>query len=173
MKTNFFKIINHLKSPGSWTIHISPLTDGKLIVSVLLSDPGSEKEGISLSPMIFNESPEMLDEHLFSRLMEPVAQINEIFVNVSLMQEHIENAKKLLKEKSKPAKADPPKPDEGVVKKQKYEESMKKIAELNGLCKYNDALSLLNDLTDYPDKQSELDKLRMELEAKNKQLSLL
>lgn len=173
MKTNFFKIINHLKSPGSWTIHISPLTDGKMIVSVLLSDPSSEKEGVVLSPMIFNETPEILDEHLFTRLMEPVAQINEIFINVSLVQENIENARKLLKEKSKTAKPEPNKPDENVQKKQRYDESIKKIAELNGLCKYNDALNLLNELTDYPDKQAELDKLRIELETKNKQLSLL
>ncbi|RZK42676.1 MAG: hypothetical protein EOO90_06455 [Pedobacter sp.] len=173
MKTNFFKIINHLKSPGSWTIHISPLTDGKMIVSVLLSDPSSEKEGIVLSPMIFNQSPETLDEHLFARLMEPVAEINEIFVNVSQVQQNIENAKKLLKEKSKPGKAEPSKPDDSALKKQKYDEAIKKITELNGLCKYDEALGLLRELRDYPDKQVEIDKLRLELETKNKQLSLL
>lgn len=173
MKTNFFKIINHLQSPGSWTIHISPLIDGKLIVSVLLSDPTSQKEGIVLSPMIFNETPESLDDILFSKIMEPVAQINELFVNVSEVQKSIENAKKLLKDKAKQAKPESPKTDNTAEKKKKYEEAIKGVSELNSACKYDEALALLPDITEYPDKHAELDKLRTELEIKNKQLALL
>jgi len=106
MKTNFFQIIAQLKSTGSWTIHISPETNDRLIVSVLLSDPKSNKEGINLTPMIFNETPKVLDETLFSLLTTPVKQANEMFTNVAVFQKSMEEAKKALEAKMKAKSAD-------------------------------------------------------------------
>lgn len=176
MKTNFFQIIAQLKSTGSWTIHISPETDTRLIVSVLLSDPKSNKEGFNLTPMIFNETPKVLDETLFSLLTTPVKQANEMFINVAVFQKSMEEAKKALEAKMKAKSADTSKvakKDDSAEKKQQYEDAIKKIGELNTLCKYSEAIALLPSATDYPDKASDLDKLRKELEIKNNQLSLL
>lgn len=171
MKTNFFQIVAHLKSSSSWTIHISPMVDDKLLVSVLFTDPEGDKQSIQLVPMIFNETPKNLDEIIFSKLAEPVMQTNDLWQNVSEFQKSMELAKKQLDEKSKTKSnttAGNP-----ADKKLKFEEAMKKVAELNGLCKYDEALALLPAESEYPDKKAELEKVRNELEAKNKQLSLL
>jgi PRTRC genetic system protein E len=177
MKTNFFQIIAHLKSTGTWTVHISPETNDKLIVSVLLSDPKSNKEGVMLSPMIFNESPKVLDETFFASITEPVKQANELWLNVSDFQKSMEEAKKALDAKKKAREPkDAPKPvkaDEGGEKKQRYEDAIRKVAELNGLCKYEEAIEMLPSATEYPDKQADLERLRKELETKKNQLSLL
>lgn len=177
MKTNFFQIIAHLKSTGSWTIHISAETGEKLIVSVLLSDPKSNKEGVMLSPMIFNEFPKILDETFFSSITEPVKQANELWLNVSDFQKSIDEAKKALEAKKKASEtkeaSKPVKADDGAEKKQRYEDAMKKVTELNGLCKYDEAIEMLPSATEYPDKQADLDKQRKELETKKNQLSLL
>jgi len=174
MKTNFFRIIEHLQSKGSWTIHIAPQADQQMIVSVLMSDPKSEKEGINFTPMIFNELPQVLDDTFFTRITTPVREISEVFSNFSEVQKSIEQAKKLLKEKSKPASPTAnPKADDSAVLKQQYEEAIKKIEELNGLCKYTEALALLPDEKIYPEKQVELARLRKELDDKSRQLSLL
>jgi len=174
MKTNFFRIIEHLQCKGSWTIHIAPQADQGMIVSVLMSDPKSEKEGIAFTPMIFNELPQVLDDTFFTRITAPVKEISEVFSNFSEVQKSIEQAKKLLKEKSKSASPAPsPKADDSAVLKQQYEEAIKKIEELNSLCKYTEALALLPDEKTYPEKRAELARLRKELDDKSRQLSLL
>jgi len=180
MRTNFFQIIAHLKNTGSWTIHISPEGEDRLIVSVLLSDPKANKEGVMLSHMIFNNTPKVIDETLFDALISPVGQANELWENVSGFQKSMEDAKKLLDakkaEEAKKASGTAPKvvkADDGAEKKQRYEDALKKIADFNGACKYQEGLDLLPEVSEYPDKKADLERLRKDLEIKKSQLSIL
>jgi len=175
MKTNFFQLIDRFKSTGSWTIHIAPTAeDGKMIVSVLLTETTTAHEGFQLTPMIFNEDPKILDDTLLARIAEPVQQINELFVNAAQVNQSIDNARNALEDKAlKNAKPSSPKADDGAEKKQRYDEAIKKIAELISICKYDDAEALLPSVEDYPDKQADIEKIQKDLVIKKNQLSLL
>ncbi len=50
---------------------------------------------------------------------------------------------------------------------------MKKVAELDSACKYEQALAELPSTEDFPDRTAEIEKAKTELERKSKQLSLL
>jgi PRTRC genetic system protein E len=54
-------------------------------------------------------------------------------------------------------------------KKKRYDEAMLQITELNKQCKYKEALALLPDAEEYPDKAAELEAKRQGLEKRQKQ----
>lgn len=173
MKTNFFQIVRCLQTVGTWTIHIDQnAIEGQMIVSVLLSDTTSAKEGINLTPMIFNETAKTLDDIFFEQLANPVGVANEVLLNAQEVFKSIEQAKKTVATKSASGSVSP-KVDNTAELKKKYEEAMTKIEELKALCKYSEAIELLPDVEVYPSKKVDLLKLRKELEANNRQLSLL
>jgi len=58
-------------------------------------------------------------------------------------------------------------------KKKRYDEAIKKVAELNDHCKYEEAIAMLPSVEDYPEKQSELEKKLADLTRKKEQLAAI
>lgn len=174
MKTNFFQAIAHLHCRGTWKITAEFAAEKTLCVSVLLTDPITERTGTAIQPMVFRGTAQELDEGFFPTLTTPVEQVKELFANAEVFQKGLDEAKVQLEQKAK-VKTEAPKPkNENAADARKvYEERMKKVAELDSTCKYEQALAELPSFEDYPDKKAELEKVKSELERKHKQLSLL
>ena len=102
-----------------------------------------------------------------------VKQTASLFANADAYQKSLADAKQELDKKVKKA-ADHPKHDpKDNSNKQVYEEKMKKVAELDAACKYTEALAELPNAADFPEKKSEIEGRKAELDRKSAQLSLL
>jgi PRTRC genetic system protein E len=172
MKTNFFRMLDRLNPAGDWRISIAR-KQTQMLLSIYLSN---EDLGKNIPPMLLSGTPEELDEGFYESMEKPVEQTASLFLNLAEYNQSLENAKAALKEKAgaklaKNAYSASLSPDGD--KKTAFEEVIKKVQEMNGNCKYADALAILPTLDDYPDKATEIEKLKSELERKNAQLSLL
>ena len=184
MKTNFFENIAELNAPGFWKIGIHNDADGRFVVSALYSpQETSDPAAKTIAPLIFKGTAEEMGDGFFEAIVQPVRQTAGLYSNIAEYSKSIEAAKKKV---SQNAKTQTPKMKSeggeneeeievgepkisGEDKKKAYAEAMKKVAELNDNCKYEDALNLLPSVTDYPDKKDELEKRRADLERKKKQ----
>ncbi|MBC6112450.1 hypothetical protein ACFOG5_02475 [Pedobacter fastidiosus] len=170
MKTNFFRMLDRLNPTGEWKICIAR-KDSQMILSVLLL---KGEHGSNIPPMVFSGLPEELDEGFYPAMEKPVGQVTSLFVNLAEHAQSLEEAKKAIRDR---AGAKPAKSTDGADalgdKKNAFEDAMKNVQELNSACRYSDAISALPAETDYPDKKTEIEKLRAELERKAAQLSLL
>jgi tetratricopeptide (TPR) repeat protein len=138
--------------------------------------------------MTFKGTAEELDEAFFDKIQAPVQDASGLFHNMDTYVKGLEEAKKQSKmEQDKKAQEIKAKSatkasttgdgieisSEPKVRKEEkrkiYEDAMKKIGELNDTCKYEEALALLPSVTDYPEKQSELEKKKADLERKQQQ----
>jgi PRTRC genetic system protein E len=166
MKTNFFRILDRLNPTGDWKINITR-KQATMIVSVLLQNG---EMGTDIPPMVFSGLPEELDEGFYLAMESPVKETTSLFVNLAEHAHSVEQAKQAIKDKAgtKPAQS-----GQSMEKKNGYEEALKKVQDLNNLCKYSEALAILPTAEDYPDKKGEIEKLKSELERKNAQLNLL
>jgi PRTRC genetic system protein E len=190
MKTNFFETIAGLNVSGDLKINIHTDTSGKMAVSVLLTNEAlADNTGKRIPPMLLKGDATELDEGFFNAISVPVQQTAQLFANMDAYQKELDKAKAASKQETdKKAKKDKQKPDatgsgeqddEAVFdeleqakslekqqkeeKKKAYEEAMKKIAELNTDCKYEEAINIMPSVADYPDKEAEITKKTAEL----------
>ena len=174
MKTNFFQAIAHLHPQGKWIVTAEFTADKSLCVSVLLADKSAESTKTAVAPMVFRGTPQELDEGFFPAIAKPVKDTASLFANAEAYLKSIEQAKAQLEQKAKPkSETAKPKAEGATDSKKVYEEKMKKVAELDSACKYEQALSELPTYEDFPDRKSDIEKIKTELERKSKQLSLL
>jgi len=172
MKTNFFQAITHLHGHGKWIVTAEFTAEKTLAVSVLLSNRDRETCKM-IEPMLFRGTPQEIDEGFFTAIAEPVKQTASLFANADAYQKSLDDAKQDLDKKAKKA-GERPKPDpKDNSDKQVYEEKMKKVAELDAACKYSEALAELPNAADFPEKKSEIETRKVELDRKSAQLSLL
>lgn len=173
METNFFTTIKDLPRAGVWKITVAIGDDGNMLVSLLLE---KEKNGKTLAPMVFNGSPQELDEGFFSSIAEPVKSTSELFANIDAHLLSIEKAKNDLKpngEKKNNESSASPKSEDKIERKKRYDDLIEKAKNLNSACKYTEALAILPSNEDFPEKEEELNGLRKKLEERNKQMALL
>ncbi|MDN3588226.1 PRTRC system protein E [Pedobacter aquatilis] len=170
MKTNFFRMLYRLSPKGEWRISIAS-KETQMVLSIRLSD---DDLGKNIPPMLLSGTPEELDEGFYDSMEKPVELTTSLFLNLAEYNQSLAKAQAAIREKAgaKPAKsADNTSTSEN--KKSAFEDAIKKVQEMSANCKYADALAILPLTEDYPDKTGELEKLRIELERKNTQLSLL
>jgi PRTRC genetic system protein E len=182
MKTNFFQQIAGLGFNGNFLLNIHQDDKGLQTVSVVLK---KDKAIDGLPPMLFRATAGELDEGFFDKLAEPVALTTGLINNIDNYKKELEKANKKAKpEKGKTGKpADPETDDEGndeetenlftpqaddkeakAEKKRLYEETMDKVKVLAQQTKYAEALSLLPDVAEYPDKADAIEAKRKALE---------
>ncbi|RYY66080.1 MAG: PRTRC system protein E [Chitinophagaceae bacterium] len=169
----FFSNIKSLPSAGGWKINIAFDGDEQIVVSVLLETDG---KGRPLPPMLLKGTAEELDNAFFEVIATPVANTVELFANRDSFAKELDKAREEVKKKAgevKTAKVALKKTDIEQEPTRKFEDVMKKISELNAICKYADALEILPPNSEFPEKKEELEKLRRELEWKRNQLTLL
>lgn len=178
MRTNFFQAIARMHSAGAWTFNISFTAENEMLVSVLLKDNGKLGDKYPLPPMVYRGSPQELDEGILASLCEPVEQTKSLFISAEQYEKGLAEAKAKMAQKPKGDKVatkekteqagEEPKPD-----RPKFEDILAEVNRLNAGCKYADALALLPSGEDYPEKKNDIEKLRKDLEWKNRQLTLL
>jgi PRTRC genetic system protein E len=189
MTTNFFKNIADLNVPGNWKFTITADDKGLLTVSALFNAlQNGDNASKIVPPMLLRGTADELDEGFFDTIDKPVQEAAGLFHNMETYMKGLEEAKKQSKmeqdkktQESKAkalAKANEPKdgievsaePKVNKEEKRKiYDEAMKKIGELNDTCKYEEALSILPTIEDYPEKKNELEKKKADLERKQQQ----
>lgn len=173
METNFFTTINGLPRAGVWKITIAMNEDGNMLVSLLLE---KERDGKPIAPMVFNGSPQELDEGFFRAVAEPVKSTSELFANIDAHLLSIEKAKRELKPKEQKQNGEnpvTPKSEDKAERKKRYDDLIEKAKNLNSACKYAEALAVLPNNEDFPEKEEELGGLRKKLAERNKQMALL
>ncbi|RQO64798.1 hypothetical protein DBR40_25140 [Pedobacter sp. KBW01] len=170
--TGFFSGIKSLPRAGGWKINIAFDGEEKMVVSVLLETDG---KGKALPPMLLKGTAAELDSAFFEVIATPVANTVDLFRNQQEYGKEIEKAREEIKKKaeSKTATTSNTKVDDGAEPKRKFEEVMKKVSDLNAVCKYAEALEVLPPNSEFPEKKEELEKMRRELEWKRNQLTLL
>ncbi len=172
METNFFTAVQSLPKAGDWRISISFIEDGKMLVSVLFEQ---DKDGKGLAPLLFNGTASELDKGFFTAIAEPVQRTSELFANISAHLLSVEKAKKDLVEKAEKKSASAtssksaPKSEDKADRKKRYDDLIAKAKDLNGQCKYDEALAVLPANEEFPEKSEELDGLRAKLEERKKQ----
>lgn len=186
MKTNFFQNIANLNVPGNWKIAIHADSKGQMTVSALFNtEANGDNAHKVVPPMVLIGTAQEMDEGFFEAIEQPVQQTAGLFRNMEAYLKSLEEAKKQSKmeqDKNKPKPVAPAKtkPDDEDIevaepkidkeaKKKAYDEAMKQVAELNDHCKYGEALDILPSVTDYPEKQADLDKKRADLTRKKEQ----
>jgi len=173
METNFFTTINGLPRAGVWKITIAKSENGQMLVSLLLE---KEKNGTPIAPMIFNGSPQELDEGFFGAVAKPVKSTSELFANIDAHLLSIEKAKKEIKPKEQRQNGEntvTSKSEDKTERKKRYDDLIEKAKNLNSACKYAEALAVLPRNEDFPEKEEELNGLRRKLGERNKQMALL
>ena len=201
MKTNFFEHVTGLALHGALNLNILKNADNRLAVSVFLAHETADKAGTIIPPMILKATAEELDEKFFETIANPLKKTSELFANMDAYQKALDKAKeqskqeldkkkKELKPKATTKAAEDETDDDAdetenlfsvqeneqkvkAEKKQRYEEAMTQINELNKQCKYEEAISLLPQVEDYPEKAEELERKRKELEKRKTQYELL
>lgn len=180
MTTNFFKNIADLNAPGIWTIGIQNDENGNFTVSALyVPFKSNEPATKMIVPLIHRGTASDIDEGFFEATVTQVNTLKGLYSNIKAVTASVDAAKKKLGQGSKPqpAKAEGStdeievgEPKVSAEEKRKaYTDTIRKVVELNDLCKYEDALNILPTVEDYPEKKQELEKRRADLERKQAQ----
>lgn len=178
MRTNFFQALQRLHDAGAWVINVNFSSGNELIVSVVLKSQDRDSlKNNQLPPMVFKGTAQEIDEGILDGLIQPVAETKSLFVNISTYNKGLEEAKSKIVIKPKAEKqtvnTEKLKPAEMISNKRKFEDILKEINVLNAACKYAEAVVMIPAVEDYPDKKAEIEKLRIDLEWRLKQLTLL
>jgi PRTRC genetic system protein E len=180
MTTNFFQNIASLNLPGTWKLIIQTDAEGHMTVSELFNAACGDKAVKLIVPLNLNGTAQDMDEGFFDKITEPVQKSAELQTNMEAHLKSVEvakNASKMIQDaKAKTTvalkkDADQELPDPKEEKKKAYDHAMKQIAELNDLCKYEEALNLLPSATDYPEKENELKNKKADLLRKKDLMS--
>lgn len=158
---NFFQSIIALQVAGDWKITIAKEDTDRLIVSVLFYNEaiGDDARKI-IPPILLKGTAEELDEGFFSAIAQPVKETAALFLNMEQFLRQKEEAKKQSQmEKDKAEKTD----KERKEKQKRYEEALKKAAELEAEGKYRDAWMKVPDPADFPEQAEALRQRKSEL----------
>jgi PRTRC genetic system protein E len=190
MKTNFFNQIAVINQPGIWKITVQNDVKGNFTVSLLFSTPACGDQAVkAITPMVLKGTATELGEGFFDTITEPLVKTAGLMNN---MEEYLktvekarlaskeeqdkknkENASKAKTEKSANTKQ-PAQPDEEKENKRKaYIDAIRQVVEFEAKTQYEEALTVLPTVADYPDKEAELTRRRQDLERKAKQKQTL
>jgi PRTRC genetic system protein E len=180
MTTNFFQNIASLNLPGTWKLVIQTDENGNMTVSELFNATCGDKAIKLIIPYTLTGTAQDLDEAFFTKITEPVAKTAELQTNLEAHLKSVEQAKaaskmeqdKKNKEKAQ-ATATPKKAEDAEIpepkisredKKKSYDTAMENVTELIKKLKFSEALAILPDIAEYPNKENELKKKRQYLE---------
>lgn len=197
MKTNFFEQIAGLAFQGNLNLTIARHAGGNLAVSVYLATEITDNAGKTIPPMLLKGMAAELDEEFFSTIATPLQKTAQLFANMDAYQQSLDRAKAQSKEEQeKKSKTGKPKPaaikaegtddedagetddlftkqeaekQEKAERRQHYDQAMAQITELNKLCRYEEAIALLPQVEDYPEKAGEINRKRTELQKRKTQ----
>lgn len=158
---NFFQSIIALQVAGDWKITIAKEGTDRLIVSVLFYNEAIADDARKIiPPILLKGTAEELDGGFFSAIEQPVKETAALFLNMEQFLRQKEEAKKQSQmEKDKAEKIE----KEHKEKQKRYEEALKKAAELEAEGKYRDAWMKVPDPADFPEQAETLRQRKSEL----------
>jgi PRTRC genetic system protein E len=191
MKTNFFNQIAVINQPGIWKMTVQNDDKGNFTVSLLFNTLNCGDNAVnSITPMVLKGTATELGEGFFDTITQPVIKTAGLMNNMEEYLKTVEKARlaskeeqdKKNKEKADKSKGDkgkgdksdsaktPAPPDEDKAQKKKaYFDAIKEIFYLDAKCQYEEALAILPSVADYPEKEAELTKRKLDLEKKAEQ----
>lgn len=179
MTTNFFQNIASLNVPGIWRIGISTDDKGNIKITGLFNIHNNGTQAAKVvPPFIISGTAAEMDSCFFDTITKPVQETAGVFHNMEDYRKGLDKAKNLSKATTTKPTApateksiDHELPDPKAEKKKAYEAALKTIGELQADCKYEEAIALLPNIEDYPEKETELKNLRTDLNRKKDQLT--
>lgn len=178
---NFFEQINTLEFKGALNLNLIKDDTGDLTVSVFLPNATNDNAANVIPPMILKGNANELDAGFFDAIGTPIKHTAALFVNLDAYQQSLKKASELSKaeqdkknkgNKGKSAGADTDDDSSAETedlftaqaneqkllaeKKKNYENAFTQIGELSKQFKYDEAISLLPSVDDYPDKAEEI-----------------
>lgn len=182
MKTNFFQNIANINVPGIWNIVVQTDDKGAFTVSTHFTVAASGDAASKLiKPFVLNGTAQEFDEGYFDMLEAPVKQTAGLLHNMDDYLKGLAKAKEQSKivqdnkSKAPKTKTDGTSGEAGQAeadnaeKRKVYTDLLRRIVELESLCKYEEALELLPSVADFPDREVEITKRKAELERKQEQ----
>ncbi|GGA95856.1 PRTRC system protein E [Mucilaginibacter rubeus] len=182
MKTNFFQNIADINVPGIWNIVVQTDDKGGFTVSTHFTIAATGDAASKLiKPFVLNGTAQEFDEGYFGMLEAPVRQTAGLLHNMDDYLKGLAKAKEQSKmvqdnkSKSPKAKTDGTSggaeqaDSDNAEKRKAYTDLLRKIVELESLCKYDEALEILPNVADYPDREAEITRRKAELERKREQ----
>ncbi|UOE50891.1 hypothetical protein MTO98_07345 [Mucilaginibacter sp. SMC90] len=182
MKTDFFSHIDAISCPGRWQIVIQNDDKGQFTVSTHFTVGASgDNAGKHIIPFVSTGTAADFDEGYFAEIEKPVRETYGLLSNMkeylkalSKTKEQsrmVQDAKSKNKVKPDGAKdgVELPNPAATEEKRKAYTAALRRVIELDSLCKYEEALAELPAVDEYPDKETEINKRKAELERKQQQ----
>lgn len=171
MQTNFFKSLFEISTGSDYRISVSRQGSDRLIVTLLPVNPSVKDEALRvIQPMVLKGTPDELDAGFFEAIRKPVEKTTELFANMSSFLTQLDEAKS--QSKMEQGSQDKER-REKEQRKNKYEEQMKKVADLESKEKYGQAIGQMPKADQFPEQKEEIAKKLEELRSKHGQLSLL
>jgi PRTRC genetic system protein E len=157
---NFFQQLAGLELVGNLKLTVTGSAD-KMVVSVLLdNDKCGDDARKHIPPLLLKGSAAEMDGEFFSSIATPLQKSSGLMVNMETYLKGQEEAKK----KSAMAKEVADKETkEKEAKKKRYDEFMKKVADLEKDKKYKEAIAALPDVTTYPEHATAIEARKKEL----------
>lgn len=165
MTTDFFKQIDAMQVQGDWIICIKQTKPERMTVSVVFkNDNCGDNARKIVPPLVFpDKSVAEINEKFFTDLNSLVPDTAKLFSSMEHYLKQREEAKKQSQiEKDKAEKNNKVKDQ----KSKKYEEAMKKVAELEKQEKYKEAWLKVPNPADFPDYAETLRTCKRELSKK-------
>lgn len=167
MQTNFFSTLASLNLEGNFRLNIQRQPDNKMLVSVLLvHDDVKDKSVKQIPALVLAGFTDDLDKGFFDSIQEPVQKQNTLLCNLSAHEKALDKTKKDNETKNAGT------PSNSSGKRRKFDEQMKKVAELEKQQKYGQAIAQLPKEKEYPEYTVEITKKMQELKGKHGSLSL-
>lgn len=165
METNFFNQLTQLNLRGNLVINIRIGDGEKMQVSVILRNPSlKDKAANAICPMVLEGTSAEMNQGFFPALQEPLVKTNIFFLNAIQHQQSLEEVSKKSTQSASKSTAD--------GNKKKYEEKMKKVAELEGKQKYGEAIAQMPSTKEFSEFEKQINAKLQELRSKHGSLSL-
>jgi PRTRC genetic system protein E len=166
METNFFQQLNAFGISGNIVLNIQPLSQEKMIVSILITNDSIKDKAVkNIPPMVLDGSITDLDEKFFSAISEPVKKTTELFRNLLDHEKGLKTAignNNMQKGKNEADK----------TKRKQFDEKMKKVDELEKEKKYGQAIAQMPDAKAFLEFAEEINKKMTQLRGSHGTLDL-
>ncbi|SEO07901.1 PRTRC system protein E [Mucilaginibacter gossypiicola] len=182
MKTDFFSHIAGMECPGQWSITIHTDAKGNFTVSTLFKlDACGDTAQKHILPFTATGRAQDFDEGYFAAIEKPVKETAGLLHNMEDYMKSLSKAKeqsKMVQDNKTKSKNKPEGGKEGVAasdaageeaKRKAYTEAIRKVVDLDALCKYDEALEMMPTAEEYPDREAEIAKRKAELERRKQQ----
>jgi hypothetical protein len=154
METNFFQQLASLNVTSNIRLNIQSLPDKSMVVSILaVQGELSDKAVNKIPSLLLKGTACKLDAGFFDKISAPIKKTDELITNLLTYQNSVEKAKGESRIQKDKESADKKARD---ARKPKYDEQMKKVAELEAKKLYGQAIAQTPDAKLYPEYSEEI-----------------